>query len=493
MATQAERLTIVISRGERGYSAIARGFRKPVNGTTIADAHQKALNALDPPGRLLADVKIEPLDVAGDEPTPIAPEDIVALLRQLGAAGHLDLSACELKGIDLSPARLDAMGLEREFRSDLTGGISLTEPNLEYAKLDGANLQGAWLFKPFLEHARLDRACLQQAVLYEANLRGASLEDADMRDASIAGAQLTGARFFRTRLDGASLHRVRLAGVHLFDAQMDGARFFEADLQDADLRYVESAQRAYWYRARLEKTWLYRRQIEPLGDEISCLEGRGSYRAAMETYLALKANFQALGNYEDASWAYVKEQQMEKANYFPTTWGKSRMVRALRRRELTTPSKRCSCSPRALRYRAASAWLHVRLFLGLVPPGTKKRMQREFDRPRWLRNWAYELLTGYGGRPQMPVLWGLITILIFAIVFAAAGNIATGEPSLDPTPTHSPVDALTHSVAAFATIGFNTLEPVGWGARLLTAVESMMGIGFFALFIYTIGNRMSRS
>ena len=90
-------------------------------------------------------------------------------------------------------------------------------------------------------------------------------------------------------------------------------------------------------------------------------------------------------------------------------------------------------------------------------------------------------------------MWGLVTIFAFTLVFAGAGNVATGDPSAGSTPTHSFVDAFTHSVASFATIGFNTLEPVGWGARLLTAVESMFGIGFFALFIYTLGNRMSRS
>jgi hypothetical protein len=49
------------------------------------------------------------------------------------------------------------------------------------------------------------------------------------------------------------------------------------------------------------------------------------------------------------------------------------------------------------------------------------------------------------------------------------------------------------SISAFATIGFNTLEPVGWGARLLTALEAMFGIGLFALSVFTLGNRMRRS
>jgi len=33
----------------------------------------------------------------------------------------------------------------------------------------------------------------------------------------------------------------------------------------------------------------------------------------------------------------------------------------------------------------------------------------------------------------------------------------------------------------------------GLGHRLLTAIEAMLGIGLFALFVFTLGNRMRRS
>ena len=151
----------------------------------------------------------------------------------------------------------------------------------------------------------------------------------------------------------------------------------------------------------------------------------------METYLDLKTNFFSLGDYEDASWAYVKEQQMEKMAHW------------------------------------------------------EKR-----DYSRWARNWLYELLTGYGERPHMPAFWGLVTTAIFTLVFFLAGNIASESGA---APSRDFGNALTQSIAAFATVGFSDLHPVGWGARLLTAVESMLGIGLFALFIYTLGNRMSRS
>jgi len=94
----------------------------------------------------------------------------------------------------------------------------------------------------------------------------------------------------------------------------------------------------------------------------------------------------------------------------------------------------------------------------------------------------------------MPVIWAGVVVLLFAAIYAAAGNIAAGDVGAEKAdPTHNPITALVHSISAFATIGFNTLEPQGSGARLLTAIEAMFGIGLFALFVFTLGNRMRRS
>jgi hypothetical protein len=79
----------------------------------------------------------------------------------------------------------------------------------------------------------------------------------------------------------------------------------------------------------------------------------------------------------------------------------------------------------------------------------------------------------------MPLIWAAAVIAAFTAIYAGAGNVASGQGGA----THNLLTALTHSIAAFATVGFNTLEPVGWGARLLTAIEAMFGIGLFALFV----------
>jgi hypothetical protein len=209
-------------------------------------------------------------------------------------------------------------------------------------------------------------------------------------------------------------------------------------------------QGAYWYAVYLDRTRIPRESLgAAIGDEL-ITKGREPFwfHRASEAYLALKNNFDSIGRYEDAAWAYIKEQQMEKMAYH-WQW-------------------------------RSNGW---RIWRARGPLW------------RWLRNWVYELLTGYGERPILPVVWAFVVIAAFTVGYAVAGNVSpdfAGDPATAHG-SHSFVDALTHSIGAFATVGFNTLEPLGWGARLLTAVESALGIGLFALFIYTLGNRMSRS
>ena len=370
--------------------------------------------------------RLNPIDLSPETLAPLAAaykqEQGGSRPAWLGRTGGVNLAGAELQAADFTSAQL---------RKACLSGAQLQTADLSGAQLQGADLSGA---QP--QGADLSGAQLQGAFLINAQLQGADLEDAQLQRAHLSGAQLQGAV--------------------LIDAQLEGAHLEGAQLQRLDMYSVVSLVGAHWGRAFLEYTRIDRRDMgQSIGDEDEAYRhgSAGSedkwlkaaaYRDAGEAYLLLKNNFNQIGRYEDASWAYVKEQQVEKTAYY-WEW-------------------------RALGWRArGSLW-------------------------RWLRNWAYELATGYGERVYMPVLWAIVVVAVFAGIYAVAGNIASGDVgALQGEPTHNPLIALVHSISAFATIGFNTLEPQGWGARLLTALEAMFGVGLFALFIFTLGNRMSRS
>jgi uncharacterized protein YjbI with pentapeptide repeats len=505
----------------RYYTPSDQGFEK-----TIRDCLRRLREALT--GRPAVSAK--PPDVlCGDSSTwghkdeRIDLPRLLQLIEENGGPQGLDLHGCDMDLINAGPEALfprvesyleehpvrerprwlGDSSHRRPYRSRVRplwlggeGGVRLRGAHLENASLRDAHLENATLRGAHLENAIVHRANLRRALLEGAHLENAQLWAAELQDAGLARAHLENANLVDAHLENASLYQ-----AHLENADLGRARLQNADLEGAHLHG------AFWYEAYLDGTRIRRECLgRAIGDELAA-KGRVTpsfpFHDAREAYLALKANFESIGRYHGASWAYVKEQQMEKAMHFPTTRG-HRWIRERIGGAVPPPWCGPHHLPSWIRWKLRSGFYHCRLFVGLCPADVRRDMARWdrrgeernewLSRWRWARNWAYELLTGYGERPQLPVICALVVVLLFAVIYAAAGNIAAGDVgALQGQPTHSPVTALVHSISAFATIGFNTLEPQGWGARLLTAIEAMFGIGLFALFVFTLGNRMRRS
>jgi len=367
-------------------------------------------------------------------PVDLSPQALVPLVeayRQanggasppwLASTGGIALDGGLLQGATLLFARLEKASLTdaRLQGADLSMA-DLQNANLTRGQLEDAYLEGASLAEVNLQWAQLRRAVLAGALLEAANLDEADLEEADLEAVDFEGADLRGAR---------------LPAVSLPDANLRGAKLWEARLERADLYQVASADGAHWSGALLDHTRIKRESLgKAIGDELDARREKApwAYHEAKEAYLLLKNNFNQIGRYEDASWAYVKEQQMEKMAYH-WEWRSHgwKMWRAW-----------------------GSFW-------------------------RWLRNWAYELATGYGERPWNPVIGGLLAILAFAGGFCATRAVANFW------------DALIYSLATFATFNLADTGPTGRGADVASSVEALLGIAVLALVVFTLGNKMSR-
>ena len=111
------------------------------------------------------------------------------------------------------------------------GGVkaNLSDANLCYADLRGANLSGA----------DLRDANLCYANFRGANLRGANLSGADLNDANLSGANLSGADLIGADLRDANLIDADLCYANLRGANLRGANLSGADLRDANLCYAD--------------------------------------------------------------------------------------------------------------------------------------------------------------------------------------------------------------------------------------------------------------
>ena len=107
---------------------------------------------------------------------------------------------------------------------DLKGAI-FDLASLPKVDFEGADLQGASLF----------RTQLQGAALYHAQLQGAALDFTRFQGASLEAARLQGAWLDRAQLQGTSLRDAQLQGASLEYAGLQGASFTGATLEATDL------------------------------------------------------------------------------------------------------------------------------------------------------------------------------------------------------------------------------------------------------------------
>jgi uncharacterized protein YjbI with pentapeptide repeats len=378
-------------------------------------------------------------------------EEILKMIEEVGGPQNLDLSGKDLSKIDLSKEAI-AEELE-EYRknnpdqpppwcSQETRGIDLHGANLEKANLLDARLEGADLQGAHLEEAILMDVCLEKAFLLDAHLE----------EACLWGAHLEGACLWNTHLERANLRQARLLGGIHAGAHLEGADLYMAHLEKADLSLATSLAGAHFYGTWLDQTRITKEQLGgSIGEEVD-----KRYYEAKEAYLLLKNNFNQIGRYDDASWAYVKERQMEKMTYHP------KLARTYYAKIEGLPD---GASPKSW------TWWHFYVKYTL----------------KWLWDWIIWWLCGYGESPGKVVRVAIIVLLAFPLLYWLT--------SLTPPNGQNILwrDYFLYSLYSFASMEHPTLQATSWIAQLFTGLESLSGIALLALLMYTLGRRISRS
>ena len=423
--------------------------------------------------------------------TPEERMDIVLGLIEAHPEGKLELPIrkgvrANLSYVDLSTGTLKARYVRcgNEFPSWWNNefqGVHLFLANLQEANLGNINLQGA----------NLGRANLYEAKLWDANFQGANLRRTNLQGAKLWLANLQGTDLFRTNLQGAELGRTNFKEADLGHANLQGASLYDANLQRAKLKYANlqkvnmeeaNLQEADLRSAKLQgvnllqcksiahiyigNAWLdqTRLRYEQLGgaigeeldaknEQLIAQERAEKYADAKYAYLALKQNFDSLGDYNASSWAYIKERKMEKLE--------------------------------------AQANGHA-----------------AFSQHRWrdaFVNYAkstsdqiIEWLSLYGEGPWRVIL-SLVMVwfgfaLIYGLIYGVWGpwqETATGKMR---DITLNPLDLLSFSLGAMVTQPPEDLEARSiLLMRVLMPLEALLGIFLAGLFGFVVGNRIRRS
>ena len=142
---------------------------------------------------------------------------------------------------------------------------------------------------------------------------------------------------------------------------------------------------------------------------------------------------------------------------------------------------------RELRYRRRRYAAHVR--------AAEHSLAHRVDAAlRWVTNGFLDLVAGYGERPQRTLALSLAVMVSSALTYPATGGLVTGDTVVRYS-SHGPaamLDGLYFSVVTFATLGLGDVHPAGDIGRLLAASEGLAGAFLTAVFVFSLGRRVTR-
>ncbi|GAI12943.1 unnamed protein product, partial [marine sediment metagenome] len=145
-------------------------------------------------------------------------------------------------------------------------------------------------------------------------------------------------------------------------------------------------------------------------------EKKKEFYEAQEIYLLLKNNFHSIGRYEDESWAFKKEKDME---------------------------RKSNCHFKTLH--------------------------------KWLWSCFLNGIFGYGEQPGKVIVSAILVILLFASLFMIFGISNVG---IEFSTSNNFLDCMYFSTITFTTLGYGDFRPLeGWG-RFLAGSEAFIGVSY---------------
>ena len=249
--------------------------------------------------------------------------------------------------------------------------------------------------------------------------------------------------------------------------------------------------------------------------------------------MLLKNNFHTIGRYDDESWAFLQEKEMERKHFWcpikelqvkklgekwknrglkdcfnPVVFYSGRIAKYLWDFWLPTSWKNTKelvfCRTKSFRRPLVFIRAEFKNLVSSMTVKEEEKSRRKLDlswkkilkallfyleTPKYKSAWKYfkstflNWLYGWGEKPWRILIWCGITIFIFSGLYCLIGDIAMKENIVKSYGTK-----LYFSGITFTTLGFGGYSPMG-GAKVLAFIESFLGIFSIALFVYSFARR----
>ncbi len=230
-----------------------------------------------------------------------------------------------------------------------------------------------------------------------------------------------GAQFKKVDFWGAQFEKV--ANI-LPDFIQEEISFQDAIIENISMNPLNLQENALidFGNARLRNTYIEREDVEGHIKQ----EQASDFEEAKKVYLRLKNNFDSLGRYNDESWAFQKEKEMERKSYF----------------------------------------------------NNKQYL-------KWIGSKFLSLLYGYGERLERPLLLAVTTVLVWAFFYMNVGILDASRQVI----IKNFWDSLYFSMVTFTTLGYGDFRPLTGVGRIIAGCEAILGVILIALFIFTFARR----
>jgi Pentapeptide repeats (8 copies) len=269
--------------------------------------------------------------------------------------------------------------------------------------------------------------------------------------------------------------RPDLRGADLEGADLTGARLQNARLEAADLSRAVAIRHISLTGAWFDRTRLRREQL----DEAVAEELEGEFDEARQVYLGLKQNFDGLGDYDAASWAYVRERRMERAMHAP--WRVRRYFRRVR--DIEWEIRRARHAPGGRHYlRRGRSLLRLWSVYGA-------------HTATWLADWLIDAVCMFGESFSRVLLTLVLLFSLFALGYGLTGGVVRecAVVGCEPNPTYQLGDVALFSLGAMTTMEPAGLSPANGLVQVAARLEALLAIALTGLLGFVLGNRIRRS
>ncbi|KYK34291.1 MAG: hypothetical protein AYK18_14330 [Theionarchaea archaeon DG-70] len=304
------------------------------------------------------------------------------------------------------------------------------------ASFDGATFQDAFLYRvTFHGKVSFDGAVFQGKTSFDRTIfhEKASFGRATFQDASFDGVTFQDASF-----DGVTFQDASFDGVTI-EKNMEFVFDWVEKLNLANTKFLfrgnitANLAKANFHRAFLENiVFIDCKWPEKIYEEIHMEDDGLTFKELETIYRNLKQNMQRHGDYDMAGKFFYREMEMKKK-------------------------------------------------------GSENKMKRA-----WLE--IYNLLAGYGERPERTAFSSLFTISAFALLYWTTECLQhTVKKSIEnPTIYQELKDAIYFSFVTFTTLGLGDISPVNDLGKFLICCEAVIGAFLIALFVVVFARKMMR-